>query len=173
MGKTAEGAVWLDKKLLSPYDYWQFWRNTNDKDVIRFLNYFTDIESEELEKVKSQNINDLKKLLADKTTAMLHGEKEASKARKTAQEVFSGHLSGVNIPSAKIQISQIEQNINIIDLVILSKLENSKSEIRRLIKGKAIKINNELITDDKYLVEKDLLKENNLILSIGKKDILN
>ena len=169
MGKTAEGAVWLDKKLLSPYDYWQFWRNTNDKDVIRFLNHFTDIESEELEKVKSQNINDLKKLLADKTTAMLHGEKEASKARKTAQEVFSGHLSGVNIPSAKIQISQIEQNINIIDLVVLSKLENSKSEIRRLIKGKAIKINNELITDDKYLVEKDLLKENNLILSIGKK----
>ena len=149
----------MDKKLLSPYDYWQFWRNTDDKDVIRLLNYFTDIESEELEKIKSKNINYLKKLLADKTTAMLHGEKEASKARKTAQEVFSGHLSGANIPSAKIQISQIEKNINIIDLVVLSKLENSKSEIRRLIKGKAIKINNVLITDDKYLVEKDLLKK--------------
>ena len=93
MGKTADGAVWLDKKFLSPYDYWQFWRNTDDRDVIKFLKYFTDINIDEIERLKNNNINELKILLANKTTSMLHGNKEAKKSEKTARETFSENSS--------------------------------------------------------------------------------
>ena len=89
MGKTESGAIWLDKKLLSPYDYWQFWRNTDDRDVIKFLKYFTDLEINEIEEIKNQNINDLKIILANKATSMLHGDKAAKNSEKAAQEIFS------------------------------------------------------------------------------------
>jgi tyrosyl-tRNA synthetase len=88
MGKTENGAVWLDKKFLSPYDYWQFWRNTDDRDVIKFLNIFTDLTVEEIENIKDNNINELKVLLANKTTEMLHGENEAQNSEKIAKETF-------------------------------------------------------------------------------------
>ena len=88
MGKTADGAIWLDKKLLSSYDYWQFWRNTDDRDVIKFLKFFTDIEINEIENIKDNDINHLKILLANKTTAMLHGNKEALACEKIARETF-------------------------------------------------------------------------------------
>ena len=169
MGKTESGAIWLDKKFLSPYDYWQFWRNTDDRDVIKFLKFFTDLEIDEIEKLKNKNINDLKILLADETTAMLHGSKEAEQSKKIAKEAFSGNSQGLNLPSIKIKKSIINQRINIIDLIIHSKLENSKSEIRRLLKGFAIKINNEIIKDEKFVIENQLFKENYIKLSIGKK----
>ncbi len=94
MGKTADGAVWLDKKFLTPYDYWQFWRNTDDRDVKKFLKFFTDIEIEEIENFSDQNINQLKILLANKTTEMLHGEKESLKSEKIAKETLSDNSSG-------------------------------------------------------------------------------
>ncbi len=169
MGKTVDGAIWLDKKFLSPYDYWQFWRNTDDRDVIKFLKYFTDIKIEEIENIKNKNINDLKILLANKTTSMLHGEKEAQSSEKTAKEVFSEHSTGSRLPSIKLIKSLFDKKINLIDLIIFSKLENSKSEIRRLIKGNAIKINNEIINDEKFLINKKLFNDNYLKLSIGKK----
>ncbi len=169
MGKTADGAVWLDKKFLSPYDYWQFWRNTDDRDVIKFLKYFTDIDINEIERLKKTDINELKILLANKTTSMLHGIQEAKKSEKTAKEVFSENSSGSSLPSFQIKKSIFEKNINIIDLIILSKLENSKSEIRRLIKGNAIKINNETIRSDKFVIDKSLFQDNYFKLSIGKK----
>ncbi len=169
MGKTEKGAIWLDKNLLSAYDYWQFWRNTDDRDVIKFLKYFTDLEISEIEKIKNKNINDLKILLANKTTAMLHGDKEAQNSEKAAKEAFSGTALGSNLPSVEITLEQIEKKMNIIDLIILSNLEKSKSEIRRLIKGNAIKINDEIMSDEKFIIQKELFNKRYLKLSIGKK----
>ncbi len=169
MGKTETGAIWLDKKFLSPYDYWQFWRNTDDRDVIQFLKFFTDIKVEEIENLKNKNINDLKILLANKTTEMLHGKEEAKKSENIAKETFSENSSGSKLPSIKITGELIKNQMSIIDLVILSKLEKSKSEIRRLIKGNAIKINNEIINDEKLIIDKKLFKEKYFKLSIGKK----
>ena len=103
MGKTENGAIWLDKKLLSAYDYWQFWRNTDDRDVIRFLNMFTNLSTEKIENIKDNNINELKILLANETTSMLHGENEAKESEKTAKEVFSDNSKGMNLPSIKIK----------------------------------------------------------------------
>ena len=111
----------------------------------------------------------LKILLANKTTEMLHGKDEAKKAENIAKETFSENSSGSNLPSIKIKENLINKEINIIDLVILSKLEKSKSEIRRLIKGNAIKINNEIINDEKLIIDKKLFNENYCKLSIGKK----
>ena len=169
MGKTETGAIWLDKKFLSSYDYWQFWRNTDDRDVIKFLKFFTDLNVEEIENLKNNNINELKILLANKTTEMLHGKDEAKKAENIARETFSDNSSGSNLPSIKIKENLINKEFNIIDLIILSKLEKSKSEIRRLIKGNAIKINNEVINDERFVINKKLFNENYCKLSIGKK----
>ena len=169
MGKTADGAIWLDKKLLSPYDYWQFWRNTDDNDVIKFLKFFTDEKIESIQNLKDVNINNLKVLLANKTTEMLHGKKESKNSEKIARETFSNNSTGSNLPSIKINASSLKDKLNIIDLVIISKLENSKSEVRRLISGKAIKINNEIILNEKTIVDKSFFNKNYLKLSIGKK----
>ncbi len=169
MGKTETGAVWLDKKLLSSYDFWQFWRNVDDKDVIKFLKMFTDLNIEEINKIKDRNINQLKIKLANETTSMLHGKKAALSSEKIAKETFSDNSSGSNLPSVKIDGKILNKNLNIVDLVIISKFETSKSEIRRLIKGHAIKINNLSITDEKMIIKRKLFKENFLKLSIGKK----
>ena len=168
MGKTETGAIWLDKRFLSAYDYWQFWRNTDDRDVIKFLKFFTDINVEEIENLKNKDINDLKVILANKATELLHGKKEAIKSDKIAKETFSENSKGSNLPSIKMKFNFIK-NLNIIDLIIHCKLENSKSEIRRLIKGNAIKIDNEIINDDKFMIRDILLNNNYFKLSIGKK----
>ena len=169
MGKTENGAIWLDEKYLSAYDYWQFWRNVDDRDVIKFLKMFTDIDVSEINSLSGRNINELKILLANKATAMLHGEDAAQNSEQAAKEAFSGNSLGSNLPSVKIETKQLENNINIIDLIILSKAENSKSEIRRLIKGKAIKINDAVVPDEKFIINQELFTENYLKLSIGKK----
>jgi tyrosyl-tRNA synthetase len=169
MGKTEAGAIWLDKKILSAYEYWQFWRNTDDRDVIKFLKVFTDLEVSEILNLQNNDINDLKILLANKATAMLHGEKAAKNSSQAAIEAFSGNLLGANLPSVKIKSKDLDKQMNIVDLIILSKLENSKSEIRRLFKGNAIKINDELINDEKLIIRNELFNKNYLKLSIGKK----
>ncbi len=169
MGKTENGAIWLDEKYLSAYDYWQFWRNVDDRDVIKFLKMFTDIDVSEINSLEGKNINELKILLANKATAMLHGEDAAQNSEQAAKEAFSGNSLGSNLPSVRIETKQLENNINIIDLIILSKVENSKSEIRRLIKGKAIKINDTIVSDEKFIINQELFSENYLKLSIGKK----
>jgi tyrosyl-tRNA synthetase len=169
MGKTESGAVWLDKKFLSSYDYWQFWRNIDDRDVLKFLKIFTDISLEEIETVKDRNINELKILLANKTTAMLHGDEEAKKSEETAKQTFEGRVLGDNLPTIQIMKKKLDNQLNIIDLIVMSKLENSKSEIRRLIKGNGVKINNQTISDEKMLISKTLFKDNLIKLSLGKK----
>ncbi|WP_440678442.1 tyrosine--tRNA ligase [Candidatus Pelagibacter sp. HIMB1611] len=169
MGKTENGAIWLDEKYLSAYDYWQFWRNVDDRDVIKFLKMFTDIDISKINALEEKNINELKILLANKATAMLHGEDAAQNSEQAAKEAFSGNSLGSNLPSVKIETKQLENNVNIIDLIILSKAENSKSEIRRLIKGKAIKINDAVVSDEKFIINQELFTENYIKLSIGKK----
>jgi len=169
MGKTESGAVWLDKKFLSAYDYWQFWRNVDDRDVLKFLKIFTDIDADEIEKIKNDNINELKILLANKATSMLHGEDEANKCQETAKQTFSENSLGDNLPTIQINKQMLDTNINILDLVILSKLESSKSEIRRLIKGNGIKVNSQAISDEKFLITEDLFKDSLIKLSLGKK----
>ena len=169
MGKTESGAVWLDKRFLSGYDYWQFWRNIDDRDVLKFLKIFTDITLEEIETVKDNNINELKILLANKTTAMLHGDEEAKKSEETAKQTFESRVLGDNLPTIQIMKKKLDNQLNIIDLIVMSKLENSKSEIRRLIKGNGVKINNQTISDEKMLISKTLFKDNLIKLSLGKK----
>mgnify|MGYP001273704425 FL=1 len=170
MGKTETGAIWLDKKLLSPYDYWQFWRNVDDRDVVKFLKMFTDLNIDEINKIKDEDINQLKIKLANEATSMLHGKEAALSAEKTAKKTFEENSLGENLPSVDIQLDNESSSINIVDLIILSKIENSKSEIRRLIKGKGIRINNEIIVDEKYLIQKNSFGKNSFLkLSIGKK----
>ena len=169
MGKTEAGAIWLDKKFLSAYDYWQFWRNTDDRDVIKFLKIFTDLEINEINNLQKININDLKILLANKATAMLHGKKAAQNSEQAAKEAFSGNSLGANLPTVKIRLKDFNKKISIINLIIISKLESSKSEIRRLFKGNAIKINDKLVQDEKLIIDDKLFNQNYLKLSIGKK----
>ena len=169
MGKTESGAIWLDKKFLSPYDYWQFWRNIDDRDVLKFIKIFTDINIDEIEKIKNDNINELKILLANKATKMLHGEQEAKNSEETAKKTFTDNTMGENLPSFSINEKALKEGMNVIDLIILSKLESSKSEIRRLIKGNGIRINNQVIVNEKLIVTKELFQENLIKLSLGKK----
>jgi len=169
MGKTETGAVWLDKKFLSAYDYWQFWRNVDDRDVLKFIKIFTDINVDEIEKIKNNNINELKILLANRATTMLHGELEAKKSEETAKQTFTDNSLGDNLPSISIDKKHLKNKMTLIELIFFSKLENSKSEIRRLIKGNGIKINNQVIIDEKLIITKDLFKDGLIKLSLGKK----
>ena len=171
MGKTEKGAIWLNKKMLSPYAYWQFWRNTDDKDVINFLKLFTDLDVEKIINLKNtSNINELKILLANEATAMLHGSKAASDSEITAKKTFEDKSAGKNLPTIKIKKNDIVNGINILDLVLLTKLGNSKGEIRRMIKNNGLKINNQSITDENKIIYEDDFEQNNFIkVSHGKK----
>ena len=169
MGKTESGAIWLDKKFLSSFDYWQFWRNIDDKDVLKFLKIFTDLNLDEIEKMKTHDINQLKIILANEATRMLHGEKEANNCEETAKETFSENILASGLPSVSLKQKNLDENINIVDLIMLSKLENSKSEIKRLIKGNGVKINNQVVNDEKLLITKKLFEKNFMKLSLGKK----
>ena len=170
MGKTEKGAVWLDKKLLSAYDYWQFWRNIDDRDVIRFLKMFTDMSLEKIEEIKNENINKLKIILANETTKLLHGKTAAKKAEETAKDTFEKGNIGTDLPVIKIKKKNISEGLSIVNLVVLSNLINSKSEVRRAINNNGIKINNEVITNDKLSITYNLFKNNILKLSHGKKN---
>jgi tyrosyl-tRNA synthetase len=162
MGKTEGGAIWLDEKLLSAYDYWQFWRNTNDVDVTRFLKYFTEISELDLEKIvnKEKNINTLKVLLANEATKILHGEKKSKEAESTAKETFLGGGIGQSLPVILISKSLLRNGINIIDFINNTKIFNSKSEVRRAINEKGIKVNDAVVTDvEKTIYTSDLVND--------------
>ncbi len=172
MGKTEKGAVWLDKKLFSPYEYWQFWRNTADEDVNKFLKYFTEIEMKDLSNkvYNEKDINKLKILLANEATRILHGEKAAKDSEKTASETFHGSGVSKNLPEINISASELLKGINILDLLSSNNIVTSKSDARRAIKGNGIKINDGLITDENKIVSKKDFDDNNYIkISYGKK----
>ena len=172
MGKTEKGAIWLDKKMLSPYDYWQFWRNTDDKDVINFLKLFTDLSLDQLFELKksNQDINKFKILLANEATKMLHGDKAAKESETTAIKTFKDKSIGKNLPVVKVKKDLVVNGMNVLDLVLLTTLANSKSEIRRMIKNNGLKINNEVVVDEaKKVYENDFDQDNNMKVSHGKK----
>ena len=175
MGKTEKGAVWLDKKMFSPYEYWQFWRNTSDEDVKKFLNYFTEIETNDLsQKIdKEKNINNLKILLANEATTLMHGAKAAKDSADTAKETFVKGGLGKNIPEKTMSNKELIQGVNIIDLIFQNKLVQSKSEARRILKNNGIRINDSIIGDEKKIINmNDVSKDNFIKLSIGKKNHL-
>jgi tyrosyl-tRNA synthetase len=168
MGKTESGAIWLDKDLLSSFDYWQFWRNTDDRDVIKFLKMFTDIPTEKIESIKDQNINELKILLANETTKMLHVEEEAKKSEELAKSTFKENSTGENLPNHKISRDLIGKNI--VNLIEYVSKDLSKSEIRRLIKNNGIKIDNEKIENEQFEINQKIFENKGFIkLSIGRK----
>jgi len=171
MGKTESGAIWLDEKLLSPYEYWQFWRNTNDEDVNRFLKYFTEIEIKDLEETikDEKNINNLKILLANEATKILHGEKNSKEAEKTAKETFEGSGIGKNLPEILLKKKQITNGMQILDLLVNDKIFKSKSEARRAINEKGIKINDQVVDDEKKIISSSDFNDDILKISHGKK----
>ena len=175
MGKTEKGAVWLDENLFSPYEYWQFWRNTSDEDVEKFLKYFAEDDIDNLTKQieNEKDINKLKILLANKATTILHGSKAAKDSAETAKETFVRGGLGKNIPERKIEKKIIIQGINIIELIFQNNLVQSKSEARRILKNNGVKINDVVINDEKKVINIEDVQENNYIkLSIGKKNHL-
>ena len=172
MGKSEKGAVWLDQKLFSAYDYWQFWRNSADEDIKKFLKYFTEIDINEIsKKIESEkDINKLKILLANEATNILHGSKAAKDSEETAKETFIRGGIGKEIPEKKISRKLILKGINIIDLVFQNGLSSSKSDARRILKNKGIKIDDQIISDEKKIIGLEEFSEKNHIkLSIGKK----
>jgi len=171
MGKTEKGAVWLNEELFSPYEYWQFWRNTDDRDVKRFLKFFTKIETSEIEELckKEKNINNLKIILANEATKILHGETASKKAERTSKDTFGGVGISLNLPEIKIKFEHIKNGINILDLLSNSKIVSSKSEARRVIANKGIKINDVIETNDKKIIKSLDFNEKILKISFGKK----
>ena len=168
MGKTESGAIWLDKRLLSSYDYWQFWRNSDDRDLIKFLKMFTEIPVNEIDQRRNEDINNLKILLANEATTMLHGEQEAKKCFEQAKKIFLEKSSDEGLPVFIIKKNDLKIK-NLSDLIISEKLEVSKNEIKRLIKNNGIKINNKKIQEDLQINQINLENKNYFKLSIGKK----
>ena len=171
MGKTEKGAIWLNEDLLSPYDYWQFWRNTDDRDVKRFLNFFTEIEPEVIERIfsKEKNINNLKVLLANEATKILHGEAASKNAEQTARDTFQKGGLGSDLPEINIKLGELKKGVNILDFIANNKILSSKSEVRRVIANKGLKINDVVIRNDKKILNEKDFKKNILKLSYGKK----
>ena len=172
MGKTEKGAIWLNQDLLSPYEYWQFWRNTDDRDVKRFLNFFTEINTEDLVTIceKEKNINNLKILLANEATKILHGEVASKKAEQTAKDTFEKGGLGADLPEIKINFDKIEKGISFLDLIVDNKILNSKSEVRRAVANKGFKIDDVIVEDEKKILQVKDFKKNTLKLSYGKKN---
>ena len=171
MGKTEKGAIWLNEELFSSYEYWQFWRNTDDRDVKRFLNFFTEIEPAEINNLceKETNINKLKIILANEATKILHGKNASVKAEKTAKETFEGKGFSKNLPEIRVKTLDIKKGVTLLDFLSKNKIVVSKSEARRLINNKGLKINNILIVDEKKMLTENDFKDEVLKISCGKK----
>jgi len=173
MGKTAAGAVWLNKDMLSVYDYWQFWRNTEDGDVGRFLRLFTDMRLDEiarLEALHGAELNEAKKILATEATALLHGRAAADEAAETARRTFEEGAIAEGLPTFEIERAALEQGIPIANLAQLSGLTSSSGEARRFIQGGGLRVNDAVVGDVKAAVSAaDLTPEGVIKLSVGKK----
>ena len=171
MGKTEKGAIWLNEELYSPYEYWQFWRNTDDRDVKRFLNYFTEIETTEIEEIckNEKNINNLKILLANEATKILHGKESSQSAEKTAKETFEGSGFGADLPEIKLKKEELRRGISLLNFLAENQIMSSKSEARRAIVNNGLKINNRLLKDENKVLRIDDFSKNILKISHGKK----
>jgi len=170
MGKTAQGAVWLNAEKLSPYEYWQFWRNTDDNDVGRFLRLFTETELGEIEKLERGDINEAKKVLATGATTLCHGRVAAEAAAETARAVFEGGGSDSNLPQAELPRELLVRGIPAFELFSRSGLAASNGEARRLIRGGGARINDAIVESETRAVSiADLDRDGVLKLSAGRK----
>lgn len=175
MGKTEKGALWLDPEKVSPYDFYQYWRNVDDKDVIRLLKLVTFLPLEQIaeyEKLEGQELNKVKCVLAYEVTKMVHGEEEAKKANDAAMAIFQGGNDTSNMPSATVSKSDIENGINILDLLVSVNLVASKSEGRRLVQQNGIAINGEKVTAVDAVINSDFFKDGEMVIKKGKKVFL-
>ncbi|MBM09533.1 MAG: tyrosine--tRNA ligase [Magnetovibrio sp.] len=173
MGKTAAGAVWLNADLLSPYDYWQYWRNTEDDDVGKFLRLFTEIPTDEivkLEKLKGSELNTAKKVLADAVTALCHGKTAAQKSRLTAYQTFEKGSTAAGLPTLNIPRKELGVGIAIFELFRRGNLSSSNGEARRLIRGGGARLNDSIISSETMMVSDVHADSDGIIkLSAGKK----
>ena len=173
MGKTASGAVWLNADMLSPYDYWQYWRNAADADVGRFLRLFTEMPLDEiarLEALEGAELNEAKKILATEVTAMAHGRAAAEQAADTARSTFEAGQTAEGLPTVEVPRAEVEAGIGLLDAFVLAGLAASKGEVRRLIRGGGARVNDAPATDEAATVGTgDLDAEGRVKLSSGRK----
>ena len=179
MGKTADGAVWLnaperddDQFGLSPYHYWQFWRNTSDADTIKFIKLFTELDAEqiaELEKLEGQAINEAKIVLANEATALLHGKNEAEKAANAAAQTFAGAGVSADLPTVEVPAADLDAGIPAYQILQTAGLANSGGEARRLVKGGGAKVNDEKVGTAEQTIGSADLNDGSIKLSAGKK----
>ena len=173
MGKTAKGAVWLNADQFSPYDFWQYWRNTEDADVAKFLKLFTILPMSEigkLEALQGSEINEAKKVLATEATALLHGRDAANAASETARQTFEEGAIDQNLPTVEISRAELEAGAGVLALFVKAGLVASNGEARRQIKGGGLRVNDAAVTDEKLMLKlADLTPEGVVKLSLGKK----
>ncbi len=173
MGKTAAGAVWLDAAQVSPYDYWQYWRNTEDGDVVRFLKLFTTLPLDEIERLaalKGAEINEAKKVLATEATALVHGKAAAEEAAGTARTTFEEGGLGASLPSIDVSRDEIKAGLGVLSAFVKAGLAASNGEVRRAIANNAIMVNDVRVTSDKAAIgEADVTAEGVVKLSLGRK----
>ncbi len=169
MGKTASGAVWLNADMRSPYEYWQFWRNTEDADVGRFLKLFTTLPMDEIAKLEAlggAEINEAKKILANAATTLLHGQGAADEAAETARKTFEEGSSDAGLPTVAVDLGA---GLGILSALVQAGLASSNGEARRAIQGGAIRVNDEPVRDDKLALSAADLRDGTIKLSMGKK----
>lgn len=170
MGKTAAGAVWLSADLVSPYDYWQFWRNTEDADVERFLKLFTTLTLDDIAKLTAGNINDAKKALATKATALIHGRAAADESAQTATATFEQGTINLSLPTSEIAKADLDQGLGILAACVIAGLAASNGEARRHVQSGAVRVNDQPVADEKHTIQSaDILPEGVIKLSVGKK----
>ncbi len=172
MGKTAAGAVWLNADLLSPYDYWQFWRNTEDGDVVKFLKLFTELSLEEIATLgaaEGAGINEAKKVLATEATALMHGREAAEKAAQTATDTFSGAGVSADLPEIFVSAAELEAGLPLIALLVQAGFAASNGEARRLIKGNGAKVNDAAPKSEDVKLTSADMTDGYIKLSAGKK----
>jgi tyrosyl-tRNA synthetase len=173
MGKSATGAVWLNADMLSAYDFWQYWRNTEDADVGRFLRLYTTLPMDEiarLEKLGGSEINEVKKLLATEVTAILHGRAAADQSAETARKVFEEGAIDANLPTVEIATSELSAGTGLLSLFVAAGLAASNGEARRHIQGGAVRVNDTPVNDEKRIIGTGDLNADGVIkLSLGKK----
>ncbi|TIL31512.1 MAG: tyrosine--tRNA ligase [Mesorhizobium sp.] len=173
MGKSAKGAVWLNGDLYSPYDFWQYWRNTEDADVTRFLKIFTRLPLSEIARLAAlggSEINEAKKVLATETTAIVHGREAAEQAEETARKTFEEGALAETLPTVEVGKADLESGVGILSLFVAAGLAASNGEARRHIQGGAVRLNDQSVSDDRRLVTlEDLGPEQVVKLSLGKK----
>jgi tyrosyl-tRNA synthetase len=173
MGKTAAGAVWLDAGMVSPYDYWQFWRDTEDGDVVRFLKLFTVLPLPEIDRLaalKGHELNEAKKVLATEATALLHGRGAAQEAAETARRTFEEGALSEKLPTVEIAQAELEAGLGVLTAFVKAGLVTSNGEARRQIKGGGLKVNDTPVTDEKMvLTGRDRTPEGVIKLSLGRK----